>query len=104
MTEFHSELSPSRGYDKPEKFSASRSLNPELLYAHDEMSNDDLSPDEMSASPSAASGFKSSFAREIMQNVRNQNGPARRYLAISQQGMSPGRRALDLAVVISNSS
>jgi hypothetical protein len=46
--------------------------------------------DDQVSSDEASSGFKSSFAREVMQNVRknvtNQNGPARRYLAISQQG------------------
>jgi hypothetical protein len=83
----HSSLFWRRIVDKEVKrfFFKSRSLNPELLYGHDD---DDASNDDMSASPSASatSGFKSSFAREIMQNVRNQNGPARRYLAISQQG------------------
>ena len=77
----HSDNSSSRHLDN----STSRSLNPELLmreFLHDV--DDQVSSDE------ASSGFKSSFAREVMQNVRknvtNQNGPARRYLAISQQG------------------
>jgi hypothetical protein len=77
----HLDNSTSRHLDT----STSRSLNPELLmreFLHDV--DDQVSSDE------ASSGFKSSFAREVMQNVRknvtNQNGPARRYLAISQQG------------------
>jgi hypothetical protein len=80
-TSRHLDNSTSRHLDT----STSRSLNPELLmreFLHDV--DDQVSSDE------ASSGFKSSFAREVMQNVRknvtNQNGPARRYLAISQQG------------------
>ena len=96
MTDYHSE-SASRPFDKSDILnsrhfdksdisnSTSRSLNPEVLMR--DFLND---VDDQVSSDEASSGFKSSFAREVMQNVRrnvaNQNGPARRYLAISQQG------------------
>ena len=82
-SDLRAESSPARGFGLNDNLNAtSRSLNPELLYGQDDDDDDNMSNDETTS----VSGFKSSFAREIMQNVRNQNGPARRYLAISQQG------------------
>lgn len=87
-SQFHSEINNRQHLDKSSsiqshpEMSHSRSLNPELLmreFMHDEEQSDIDSP---------TAGFKSSFAREVMQNVRKnerQQAPARRYLAINTQ-------------------